>query len=167
MFLDFELETAPGFGMRVNEDDSIAKVKLMIWNNDGIRASHQRLFYKGTELQDDQTVDECGLQSHSMLQLQRRVEILVKTFGGRIVPMDVEGSDTIDNVLAKSQVEVGFGEDLQIVVEAGRWQRFRFLDGNGEVWTEKTKQALASGELAEWVLQHEKRRRNQHDDNIL
>jgi hypothetical protein len=53
--------------------DSVAELKLKVFEKDGIPKSLQRLLFGGTELEDSQTVQFYQLQSHSSLSLSLRI----------------------------------------------------------------------------------------------
>ena len=87
--------------------DTIAHLKSMIDNKEGIPANRQRLFFGKKQLEDQQTLRNYDIQNKFLLQLALRVRgklsdtkvlIFVKTLTGKIISLELETSNSIENL---------------------------------------------------------------------
>ena len=116
--------TEKTFTLAVHRCDTIGHVKAQIQEKEGIRADQQRLIFAGRQLEADRALWRYDvpheLTLHVVPPLLHVMQIFVKILRGKTITLEVEPSDTIENVKVKIQDKEGIPPDQQRLILAGK-----------------------------------------------
>lgn len=120
------VETVKGriIALQVEPSDTIENLKSQIQDIAAISSDSQTIIFDGKELECTSTLLDCNIGNRSTLhlvaRLSERMQIFVMTTDGRKIILEVEPSNTIENVKSKIEDVAGIPTSPQTLLSAGK-----------------------------------------------
>ncbi|XP_001948486.1 ubiquitin-like [Acyrthosiphon pisum] len=99
--------------LEVESSYPIEKVKVKIQEREGYPTDHQRLIFSDKQLIDGHTLSEYNIEKDSTIHVVFRLQGGMQIFIKKTITLEVESSDSIENVVAKIQDKEGIPPDQQ------------------------------------------------------
>ena len=105
-----KMPTGQTISVEISVGTRVEALKAIIQKKRGIPPDQQRLVFEGRQLADDRTLSDYNIQDKGTLDLVLRqcdMQIFVKTRTGKTTILEVDASDSIENVMYQTKKKKG------------------------------------------------------------
>ena len=110
--------------LNIDPCNTVVQVKHMILEKQGVPPAVQQFIFTGIQLENGRKLSDYNIQHESTLHVELRLgdgmQIFVKTYVGKTITLEVEPSDTIEEVKTKIQARNGIPPHEQRLTFAGK-----------------------------------------------
>jgi len=120
MLIYVDLRSGKQLTFDVDKQQTVANVKTLIEDKEGVSPNDQRLLFHGDLLKDEFTLSMHNISEESTLQLVQRLTLFIVCLDNRKITIAVDDDETIGNLKDKIYHREGVRPDQQTLTFCGK-----------------------------------------------